>query len=85
MNNEPDRAIDGYLVVLAQGGSRDAMDRLARRWTNRLIRYVSRTTSSSQTARDIVQETWMAAIRTLPRLEDSSQFPAWMHRAKVKQ
>ena len=31
MNQEPDRAIDGYLVVLAQGGSRDAMDRLARR------------------------------------------------------
>jgi RNA polymerase sigma-70 factor (ECF subfamily) len=79
MSLEPDRAIDGYLVVLAQGGSRDAMDRLARRWTTRLVRYVSRTTGNSQTARDIVQETWLAAIRALPRLADSSQFPAWIY------
>jgi RNA polymerase sigma factor (sigma-70 family) len=79
MNLEPERTIDGYLVVLAQGGSRDAFDRLARRWTARLIRYVSRTTGSSQNARDIVQETWIAVIRALPRLADSSQFPAWIY------
>lgn len=79
MNQEPDRAIDGYLVVLAQGGARDAMDQLARRWTPRLLRYVSRTTGDSQTARDVVQETWFAAIHALPRLADSSQFPAWIY------
>jgi len=79
MTLEPDRAIDGYLVVLAQGGSRDAMDRLIRRWMTRLVRYVSRMTGNSQAARDIVQETWIAAIRALPRLSDSSQFPAWIY------
>lgn len=79
MSPEPDRAFDGYLVVLAQGGSRDALDRLVRRWTARLLRYVSRTSGSSQTARDIVQETWIAAIRALPQLSDSSQFPAWIY------
>lgn len=79
MNLEPDRANDEYLVVLAQGGSRDAVDRLVRRWTPRLLRYVSRTTGNPQTARDIVQETWMAAMRALPRLADSSQFPAWIY------
>lgn len=78
MNLDTDRAIDEYLVVLAQGGSRDAMDRLARRWTARLLRYVNRTMGNSQTARDIVQETWIAAIRALPRLADSAQFPAWI-------
>jgi RNA polymerase sigma-70 factor (ECF subfamily) len=79
MNLEPDRAIDGYLVVLAQGGSRDAMDQLARRWTSRLLRYVSRTMGNPQAARDIVQETWIAAIRGLPRLTDSSQFAPWIY------
>ncbi len=78
MNQQADRAFDGYLVVLAQGGSRDAMNQLARRWTARLLRYASRTVGSSQIARDIVQETWIAAIHALPRLADSSQFPAWM-------
>jgi RNA polymerase sigma-70 factor (ECF subfamily) len=79
MSAESERVFDGYLVVLAQGGSRDAMDRLVRRWTARLLRYVSRTTGDSQAARDIVQESWIAAIRALPRLTDSSQFPAWIY------
>jgi RNA polymerase sigma-70 factor (ECF subfamily) len=79
MNAEPDRIFDEYLVVLAQGGSRDAMDQLARRWTPRLVRYVSRTLGSSQSARDVVQETWIGAIRGLPRLLDSSQFPGWIY------
>jgi RNA polymerase sigma factor (sigma-70 family) len=79
MNLEPDREIDGYLAVLAQGGSRDAMDRLVRRWTPRLVRYVSRTLGNSQTARDIVQEVWVSAIHALPRLADSSQFAAWLY------
>jgi RNA polymerase sigma factor (sigma-70 family) len=79
MNQEPDRAFDGYLVVLAQGGSHDAIDRLVRRWTPRLMRYISRTMGNSQTARDVVQETWIAAIHALPRLADSSQFPAWIY------
>lgn len=78
MNLETDRAVDGYLVVLAQGGSRDAMDRLVRRWTPRLLRYVSRTMGDSQSARDIVQESWIAAVHALPRLADSSQFAAWL-------
>ena len=55
------------------------MDQLARRWTPRLVRYVSRTLQTSQGARDIVQETWIGAIRGLPRLSDSSQFPAWIY------
>ena len=45
----------------------------------RLLRYVSRTTGDSQTARDVVQETWIAAIHALPRLPDSSLFPAWIY------
>jgi RNA polymerase sigma-70 factor, ECF subfamily len=79
MNRQPDRALDEYLVVLAQGGSRDAMDQLARRWTVRLLRYVNRMTGDHKAARDLVQETWVAAIRALPRLADSSRFPAWIY------
>jgi RNA polymerase sigma-70 factor (ECF subfamily) len=79
MNQEPDRVFDEYLVVLAQGGSRGAMDQLARRWTPRLVRYVARTLGTSQGARDVVQETWIGAIRSLSRLSDSSRFPGWIY------
>src|SRR5690242_5216374 len=79
MNHETDRALDGYLIVLVQGGSRDAFDRLARRWSPRLMRYVTRVLGRPEAAADIVQETWLAAIRGLTRLDDASRFPAWIY------
>lgn len=79
MNDDPDRVLDEYLVVLAQGGSSEALDRLTRRWTPRLLRYAARTAGNSELAGDIVQETWMGAIRALKRLADPAQFPAWIY------
>jgi RNA polymerase sigma-70 factor (ECF subfamily) len=79
MNDDPDRVLDAYLVVLAQGGSREAFDRLTRRWTPRLVRYTARTVGHPQLAGDIVQETWMGAIRGLRKLTDPAQFPAWIY------
>lgn len=79
MNDETERALDGYLIVLAQGGSREAFDRLARRWTPRLLRYATRVLGRPEAARDTVQETWIAVIRGLKRLEDASRFPAWIY------
>lgn len=79
MNDEPNRALDGYLTVLAQAGSHEAFNRLARRWTPRLIRYVTRTVGRPETARDIVQETWIGAIRGLKQLTDTAHFPAWIY------
>jgi RNA polymerase sigma factor (sigma-70 family) len=79
MNPAPDRVFDEYLAVLAQGGSRDAMDQLARRWTPRLVRYASRMLGTAHGARDVVQETWIGVMRGFPRLGDSSQFAAWIY------
>jgi len=79
MNDDPDRVLDGYLVVLAQGGSRQAFDRLTRRWTPRLVRYAARMLGQPDLAGDIVQETWIGAIRGLRKLTDPAQFPAWIY------
>jgi RNA polymerase sigma-70 factor (ECF subfamily) len=76
---EPDRVLDQYLVTLSQAGSRDAFERLARRWTPRLLRFATRTVGQSELARDIVQETWVGAIRGLKALVDPSSFPAWIY------
>ena len=83
MDRTPERFFDEYLVLLSQAGSTDALDGLARRWTPRLLRYATRvlggSTESAETARDVVQETWLGAIRGLRGLRDPAQFPAWVY------
>jgi RNA polymerase sigma-70 factor, ECF subfamily len=79
MNDDTERALDGYLIALVQGGSREAFDRLARRWTPKLVRYATRVLGRPEVARDIVQETWIGVIRGLKRLDDPSRFPAWIY------
>jgi RNA polymerase sigma-70 factor (ECF subfamily) len=78
-----ERAFDEYLVALSQAGSVEALDGLARRWTPRLLRYASRMLGGSgeagEAARDVVQETWLGAIRGLRGLREPSQFPAWIY------
>jgi len=79
MNDEAERALDGYLITLVQGGSREAFDRLVRRWTPKLLRYATRVLGRPEVSRDIVQETWVAAIRGLKKLDDASRFAAWIY------
>jgi RNA polymerase sigma-70 factor (ECF subfamily) len=78
-----ERALDEYLVSLSQAGSIEALDRLARRWTPRLLRYATRVLGGSgdavETARDVVQDTWIGVIRGLGGLRDPAQCPAWIY------
>jgi RNA polymerase sigma-70 factor (ECF subfamily) len=83
MQSDVARILDEYLVVSSQAGSRAAFEELARRWMPRLVRYSARTLGrsahSQEDVREIVQETWVAAIRGLRRLEDPANFPAWIY------
>jgi RNA polymerase sigma-70 factor (ECF subfamily) len=82
VDDTPERALDEYLVSLSQAGSSEALDGLARRWTPRLLRYAARVlggSDSADAARDVVQETWIGAIRGLRGLRDPAQFPAWIY------
>ena len=83
MDRAPERAFDEYLVSLSKEGSIEALDGLARRWTPRLLRYATRVLGGSgdavETARDVVQDTWVGVIRGLRSLRDPAQFPAWIY------
>ncbi|MEQ1820103.1 MAG: RNA polymerase sigma factor [Terricaulis sp.] len=74
-----DHALDDYLVLLAQGGSRDAFARLAVRWTPKLLAFAARTLGTTEAAKDVVQDTWESAVRGLPRLSDPAGFRAWIY------
>ncbi len=79
MRRRLDQALDDYLVLLAQGGSREAFARLAARWTPKLLAFASRSLSSTEAAKDVVQETWESAARGLARLDDPARFRAWLY------
>jgi RNA polymerase sigma-70 factor, ECF subfamily len=74
-----DQALDEYLVLLAQGGSREAFARLAARWTPRLLAFAARSVGTTEAAKDVVQETWESAVGGLRRLEDPARFRAWLY------
>jgi len=74
-----EHALDEYLVLLAQGGSREAFERLAVRWTPRLAAHVARSLGSTEAAKDVVQETWLGAVRSLHTLDDPARFAAWLY------
>lgn len=73
------QALDEYLVLLSQGGSREAFARLAARWTPKLMAFAARNLGSTEAAKDVVQETWESALRGLRRLEDPARFRAWLY------
>lgn len=74
-----EHALDDYLVLLAQGGSREAFARLAARWTPKLLAFAARVLGTTEAAKDVVQDTWESAVRGLSRLDDPARFRAWIY------
>lgn len=79
MNRDLEHVLDEYLVLRGRAGSREAMAQLIGRWTPRLLRHAGRTLNSADAAADVVQETWLSALRGLRRLDDPARFPAWLY------
>ncbi len=75
--DETSRVYDELLVRLARAGDRRAGERLARRWTPRLLRTARRMLGDAELARDAVQEAWAGICKGWRRLEDPAAFPAW--------
>ncbi|MDR0611563.1 MAG: RNA polymerase sigma factor [Planctomycetaceae bacterium] len=71
---------DELLVLRWQNGEAAAMNELVDRWHARLFRHVRRLANSADDASDIMQETWLAMIRSVPKLDDPAKFPAWAYR-----
>jgi len=72
--------LDELLVLQCQQGSAQAFAKLVDRWQERLLRHACRLIHDEDAAWDIVQETWIAIINGLHRLDDVAAFPAWAFR-----
>lgn len=73
------QALDDYLVLLSQAGSREAFARLVARWSPKLAAFAARNLANTEAAKDVLQETWESAFKGIGRLEDPARFPAWIY------
>jgi RNA polymerase sigma-70 factor (ECF subfamily) len=80
MNDSREQLVDELLVMESQDGSRRAMEMLVSRWQERLWRYAQRLTGDSEAAWDVTQESWLAIVRGISRLEDPARFASWAYR-----
>jgi RNA polymerase sigma-70 factor (ECF subfamily) len=75
-----DPAYDELLVLRSQDGDSRALDELVGRWQGRFFRHACRLTASPDSARDAVQEAWIAIVRGLRKLDDPARFGPWAYR-----
>ena len=66
------------LVPRARAGEPDAWDRLFRRYQLPLFSYVHELVRQEQPSLDIVQETFINAVRHLGSLRDDAKFGSWL-------
>ena len=71
---------DQLLVMDAQDGSSEAMEKLVKRWQERLWKYAYRLTSDNQAAWDVTQQSWIGIIKGLRKLNDPANFKPWAYR-----
>jgi RNA polymerase sigma-70 factor (ECF subfamily) len=68
------------LVAAAQGGDREALDRLLRRHQDQVYALARRLTGNHTDALDATQEALVAIVRGLPRFDGRSAFSTWVYR-----
>ena len=82
-NAETGEETDTELVAEAQGGDLAAFDKLVLRYRTRLYGLVYHMTSNNEDARDLVQEIFLKAFRSIGGFRGKSSFYTWLHQIGV--
>jgi RNA polymerase sigma-70 factor (ECF subfamily) len=69
---------DAELIAAAQAGDRDAMEALLERYEARIYRFGLRMCGNEDAARDVLQETLLAAFRHLPGFRGDAALSTWL-------
>lgn len=80
MENAHSNLEDQILVMDAQDGDAEAMEKLVGRFQKCLWHHAYRLTSDRQGAWDITQQVWLAIIKGLRKLNDPAAFRSWAYR-----
>ena len=68
------------LVLRSLEGDRQALGELVTCWHPRLWRHAYCLIGNREAAEDVVQETWMAIVKGLSRLDAAGAFAGWAYR-----
>jgi RNA polymerase sigma factor (sigma-70 family) len=68
------------LVMAAQGGNAEALEKLVSLWQKKLWQYVFRLTTDVHASWDITQQCWLEIIKGLRKLHNPKSFKAWVYR-----
>ena len=80
MKKEITEIEDQILVMDAQDGSVEAMEKLVGRWQERLWKYAYRLTADNQAAWDVTQQSWLGIVKGLRKLHDPAYFKPWAYK-----
>jgi RNA polymerase sigma-70 factor (ECF subfamily) len=70
---------DAELVSAAQRGDREALGRLLERHQAKVYRFGMRMCRGEEDAKDVLQETLITAVRTLPDFRGASSLSTWLY------
>ncbi|MCU0961979.1 MAG: RNA polymerase sigma factor [Pirellulaceae bacterium] len=73
-------AYEELLVLRAQGGDHRALAALVDYWHPPLTRHALRLTGEADGAAEVMQESWLAIVRSLGRLTDPACARSWAYR-----
>ncbi len=71
---------DQILVMNAQDGDAEAMQKLILRWQKRLWHHAYRLTGHEDAAWDVMQDAWHDMIKGLVKLHDPARFGPWAYK-----
>lgn len=69
-----------FTAAGARNGDRRSFDLLYRQWQPKLTRFAVRLTRNPDAVVDIMQDSWVAIAKGLPRLNHTARFKAWAYR-----
>ncbi|MFT3700601.1 MAG: sigma-70 family RNA polymerase sigma factor [Kofleriaceae bacterium] len=69
---------DAVLIAAARAGDRRALDDLLERYEDRIYRFGLRMCGDEQSAREVLQETLIAAFRHLPGFRGQASLSTWL-------
>ncbi|HZL90344.1 MAG TPA: sigma-70 family RNA polymerase sigma factor [Pirellulaceae bacterium] len=80
MTDVADRLYEKVLVLRAQLGDEPAFAELVQRYDARLHYFLAKMFGETHRAEDALQEVWLDAWRSLPRLAEAGAWRAWLYR-----
>ena len=85
MKDEAGASREGFLVLRAQTGDREALDALLASVQEPLYRYALSLVGDGQLAEDVLQETFIRVYRKLGYLREPALFRPWAYRVATRE